>query len=282
MEYKALHFKLNGISDTTREIIIARLYNIGFEGFLETEYGVVGYMPADIYEKIHPEEMNFSNNPIFNNMVIEEEFIVEKNWNELWEKSYNPVIIDDQCIIKTSFHKNTPKLKYEILIDPKMSFGTGHHETTALMIKEILEICFEGKKVLDMGCGTGVLAILASKKGARHITAIDINDWAYKNTIDNLAKNDIRNIHVYKGDVGLITGETFDIILANIQFNVILNDIKYYQSSLNKGGLLIISGIYKSDLSKIKKECFKYSLKYISFKVKNNWVSVKFKKIQVF
>jgi ribosomal protein L11 methyltransferase len=279
MEYKALHFKLNGISDAAREIIVARLYNVGFEGFLETDDGVVGYIKADMYKKINPEEINFHNDPVLDNMVIEEEFIVEKNWNELWEKSYSPVIIDDQCIIKASFHKNTPRLKYEILIDPRMSFGTGHHETTALMIKEILEICFKGKKVLDMGCGTGVLAIMASKKGARHITAIDINDWAYENTVDNLVKNNIKNIHVYRGDAGLITGETFDIILANIKLNVILNDIKHYQSSLNKGGLLIISGIYKSDLSKIKKECFKYSLKYISFKEKNNWVSLKFKKI---
>lgn len=278
MEYKALHFKLNGISDTTREIIVARLYNAGFEGFLETGDGVVGYIPADMYEKINPEEMNFHNIPLLNNVVIEEEFIIEKNWNELWEKSYDPVIINDQCIIKTSFHKNTPKLKYEIYIDPKMSFGTGHHETTALMIKEILELNIIGKKVLDMGCGTGVLAILASKKGASNITAVDINDWAYKNTIDNLVKNDIKNINVYRGDVSLITDKTFDIILANIQLNVILKDINQYQLSLIKGGLLIISGIYKSDLNKIKKECFKYSLKYISFKEKNNWVSVKFKK----
>ena len=279
MDYKALHFKHNRISDKTREIIVARLYNIGFEGFLETEDGVIGYIPACRYKKINPEEMNFHNNPVLNKIVIEEEFIVDKNWNELWENSYDPVIIDDQCIIKTSFHKNTPKLKYEIFIDPKMSFGTGHHETTCLMIKEILEINIIGKKVLDMGCGTGVLAILASKKGARHITAIDINDWTYKNAIDNLIKNSIKNIHVYRGDVSLITDKYFDIILANIQLNVILNDIMHYQLSLNKGGLLIISGIYKSDLSKIKKECFKYSLKYISFKEKNNWVSVKFKKI---
>jgi ribosomal protein L11 methyltransferase len=279
MEYKALNFKLEGISDTTREIIIARLYDIGFEGFLETDDGVVAYMPAEVYEKISPEEIKFHNNPLLNKITIEEEFIIEKNWNELWEKSYKPVIIGDQCIIKTSFHKNTPKLKYEILIDPKMSFGTGHHETTALMIKEILEIDFKGKNVLDIGCGTGILAILASKKGAGNITAIDINDWAYRNTIDNLNKNNVNNADVCKGDVSLITGKTYDIIMANIQLNVILNDIMFYELSLNKEGLLIISGIYKSDLPKIKKECFKYSLKYISFKEKNNWVSVKFNKI---
>jgi ribosomal protein L11 methyltransferase len=258
MEYKALNFKLEGITDTTREIIIARLYDIGFEGFLETDDGVVAYIPAEVYKKINPEEIKFHNNPLHNKITIEEKFIIEKNWNELWEKSYKPVIIGDQCIIKTSFHKNTPKLKYEILIDPKMSFGTGHHETTALMIKEILEIDFKGKNVLDIGCGTGILAILASKKEAENITAIDINDWAYRNTIDNLKKNNVNNAEVYKGDVSLITGKTYDIILANIQLNVILNDIMFYELSLNKKGLLMISGIYKEN---------------------NNWVSVKFKKI---
>ncbi|UCH14317.1 MAG: 50S ribosomal protein L11 methyltransferase [Bacteroidales bacterium] len=278
MEYKALYFRIDEISDSAREIIIARLYNIGFEGFLETEDGVVGYIPVIIYDKINTEEINFYNNPDFKDIAIEEEFIIEKNWNELWEKSYNPVVIDNKCIIKTSFHKNTPKHKYEIFIDPKMSFGTGHHETTALMIKEILDTGLKGKKVLDMGCGTGVLAIMASKKGASDITAIDINDWAHKNTIENLKTNNTTNVHVYKGDVSLIAGKTYDIILANIHLNVLLDDIKYYQHSLNTEGLLILSGIYKSDLNKIKKECFKYSLKYISFKEKNNWVSVKFKK----
>jgi ribosomal protein L11 methyltransferase len=280
MEYKALHFKLKKISDALREIIIARLFSIGFEGFLETGDGVVAYIPVELYKKTNLNETHLYDNPAFRDMVVEEDFIIEKNWNELWEKSYEPVIIDSICLIRASFHKDTPECKYEIIIEPKMSFGTGHHETTALMVKEMLEICFKGKKVLDMGCGTGILSILASMQGAAHITAIDINDWAYNNTIENIEKNGIKNIRAYKGDVNLISNKKFDIILANIQLNVILSDIKYYHLSLTAGGLLVISGFLKSDLIKIKKQCFKYSLKYISFKEKNNWVSAKFKNIK--
>jgi ribosomal protein L11 methyltransferase len=277
MEYKALHFKLERISDALREIIIARLFSSGFEGFLETDNGVVAYIPAHLYKRQNIDDFRLSEDPAFRDMIIEEDFIIEKNWNELWEKSYEPVIIDNKCLIKAPFHKNTPSYQYEIIIEPKMSFGTGHHETTALMIKEMLEINFKGKKVLDMGCGTGILAILASLRGAAGVTAIDINEWAYKNTIENAEKNGISNISVYKGVVSIVSDNKFDIILANIQLSVILDDIKYYRTLLDSEGLLILSGFLKSDLAKIKKQCFKYSLKYISFKEKNNWVSAKFK-----
>jgi ribosomal protein L11 methyltransferase len=281
MDYKALHFKLERISDDLREIIIARLFSAGFQGFLETDNGVVAYIPADIYKRQDVANIRLSEDPAFSNIVIEENFIIEKNWNELWEKSYGPVIIDDMCLIRAPFHKNTPACNYEITIEPKMSFGTGHHETTALMISEMLETGFEKKKVLDIGCGTGVLAILASMKGASGVTAIDINEWAYKNAVENAEKNGIGNISVYKGDISLARSDTFDIILANIQLNVILDDIKHYKPLLAPGGLLISSGFLKPDLAKIKKQCFKYSLKYISFKEKNNWVSAKFKNIKI-
>jgi ribosomal protein L11 methyltransferase len=277
MEYKALHFKLEKASDTLREIIIARLFSSGFEGFLETDDGVVAYIPAHLYKRQNIDNIRLSEDPAFRDMVIEEDFIIEKNWNELWEKSYEPVIVDNICLIKAPFHKNTPSCQYEIIIEPKMSFGTGHHETTALMIKEMLEIDFKGKVILDMGCGTGILAILASMRGAAGVTAIDINEWAYKNAVENAGKNGISNISVYKGDVSIVSDNKFDIILANIQFSVILDDIKYYRTLLDSEGLLILSGFLKTDLTKIKKQCFKYSLKYISFKEKNNWVSAKFK-----
>ncbi len=276
MEYKALYFKLDNTSSALKEIIIAELDYIGFEGFLETEDGVVAYIPLQDFKKINLEEAEFYKNPIFSKLIIKEEFILEKNWNELWESSYEPVVIKDECLIKAPFHGDLPGYKYEILIEPKMSFGTGHHDTTALVIEEILAMDFNNKTVLDIGCGTGILSILAAKKGARSIVAVDINEHAYKNTVENIKRNSVKNISVHEGDISLVMNEKFNIILANLQLNILLQDIRYYKSLLLVGGILVLSGIYKKDIPQIKEECFKYSLKYVSFKEKNNWVSVKF------
>lgn len=276
MEYKALYFKLDNISASLKEIIIAELDYIGFEGFLETEEGVVAYIPQQDFKKINFKDTEFYKNPLFKKLTIKEEFILEKNWNELWESSYEHVIIKNECLIRAPFHKNLPGYKYEILIEPKMSFGTGHHETTALMVEEILEMDFSNKAVLDAGCGTGILSILSAQKGAGEVIALDISDYAYKNAIENIHRNNIKDITVLKGNIGLIKNRKFNIILANLQLNILLNDIICYTTLLEAGGLLVISGIYKKDIPEIKKECFKYSLKYVSFKEKNNWVSIKF------
>jgi ribosomal protein L11 methyltransferase len=276
VEYKALYFKLDNISATLKEIIIAELDYIGFEGFLETEEGVVAYIPQKNFKKINFKNTEFYKNPLFKKLTIKEEFILEKNWNEFWEISYEPVIIKNECLIRAPFHKNLPGYKYELIIEPKMSFGTGHHETTALMIEDILEMDVNNKTVLDVGCGTGILSILSAQKGSSRVTAMDISDYAFKNTIENIHRNNIKNITVIKGYIDLIKNKKFNIILANLQLNILLNDIKCYTPLLEAGGLLVMSGIYTKDIPEIKKECFKYSLKYVSFKEKNNWVSIKF------
>lgn len=276
MKYKALYFKLDDTSSALKEIVIAELEYIGFEGFLETEDGVAAYIPLKHYKKTDLKKAKFLNNPAFSKLKIKEEFILEKNWNELWESSYEPVIIKNECLIKAPFHRNLPEYKYEILIEPKMSFGTGHHETTALMIEEMLEMDFVNKSVLDVGCGTGILSILAAKRGAQKIVAIDINEYAISNAVENIKKNNVTSVIIKKGNINMIRGEKFSIILANLQLNILLQDISYYSLLLTKEGVLVTSGIYEKDIPEIKKECFNYSLKYVSFKEKNKWVAVKF------
>ena len=191
------------------------------------------------------------------------------------KKNFNPISVDDLCTVRAPFHKK-PDTKYDIVIEPKMSFGTGHHETTYMMIQHILKNDLENKSVLDMGCGTGVLAILSEMKGANHIDAIDIDNWCYLNTLENVQRNQCKHIDVYEGDSGLLKGKYYDIILANINRNILLKDLKTYASCLNKEGKLIISGFYREDVPVLEEECKKYMLKLDEKLERNNWVSLKF------
>jgi ribosomal protein L11 methyltransferase len=204
------------------------------------------------------------------------QLIESQDWNAVWESNFKPVIISDQVVIRASFHTNTPKVPYDIVIDPKMSFGTGHHSTTSLMVQSILETELEGKTVLDMGCGTSLLAILASKRNAIRVDAIDIDEWPYKNSLENIKVNNTKNISVFLGDANLLKGKTYDVILANINRNILLEDMKHYVACLPENGVLIMSGFYTEDLPYIQSEATNNGLKYISHKTDNNWVAVKF------
>ena len=207
------------------------------------------------------------------------ESVVNKNWNEEWEKYFfEPIVIDDKCVIHSSFHKDFPMLEYDITIDPKMAFGTGHHETTSLMVSEILKMDFTDKTVLDMGCGTSVLAILASMRGAESLTAIDIDDWCVDNSLDNLKLNNINNIEVFLGDASLLPGKTFDVILANINRNILVNDMHTYAGCLPENGLLFMSGFYTEDVPVIEAKARELGFSMQYFLHKNNWAVVKMKK----
>lgn len=275
MEYTKLVCKLEPDNEIHREILIAELGGIGFESFSETDEVVEAFIPS----------AHFSGSLLLDNLLIDYPFsfkynvekIPDQNWNEVWEKNYfKPLLINNQCLIRAPFHTDYPKAQYEIVIEPKMAFGTGNHETTYLIVMEILKSKVVGKKVLDMGCGTGILGILASMMGADSITAIDIDEWAYHNTVENAKYNNIFNLEAKLGGAELLRGEKYDLILANIQRNILLNDLPSYYEALKKGGQLIMSGFYLEDLAAIQQKAGKLGLKYIGNSEKNNWVAANF------
>ena len=256
------------------EILIAELGFTGFESFVETEKGVTAYIQkSDWYAGILKDIQILKSDEFKITFSFQE--IEQINWNEEWEKNFTPILVDDLCAVRASFHEKKEVL-YDIVIEPKMSFGTGHHETTHMMIQHILNNDFKEKSVLDMGCGTGVLAILAEMKGAKPIDAIDYDNWCYVNSLENLKRNNCKEITVIEGDAAILGIKKYDIILANINRNILLNDMATYVSCLKKGGLLFLSGFYNDDIPLIKQVCEKQMLKFQEKLERNKWVSLKF------
>ncbi|MGQ1787209.1 MULTISPECIES: 50S ribosomal protein L11 methyltransferase [unclassified Saccharicrinis] len=274
MEYTKVSFRISPNSEVAQEILMAELAQFAFDSFEETEDGLNAYIPTQEYQTEDVKGIQLLSSDEYK-ITFETENIPDQNWNETWEQHFfNPIIIDDRCVVKSPFHTNVPKAEYEVLIEPKMAFGTGHHETTGLMMKHILEMDFEGKSVLDMGCGTGILGILAAKKGAEKVLGIDIEEWAFNNANDNINMNNIHNMEVQCGDASILGSETFDIVLANINRNILLEDINKYTKVLRNGGTLLLSGFYLSDLETIEKECNVNKLIKKSVKEDNQWVAV--------
>lgn len=273
--YIEYQFKINPKEPAT-EILIAELGNLNFESFVETEEGLTAYIQKEDWHTNILDEVFILQSKEFN-IVSEYSEIAQTNWNAEWEKNFNPIIVDDLVSIRAPFHNN-PNVKYDIVIEPKMSFGTGHHETTHMMVQHILQLKLENKKVLDMGCGTGILAIFAEMKGAKPIDAIDIDNWCYLNSIENAERNNCNSISVYEGDASLLNNKNYDVIIANINRNILLNDIKIYANCLSSGGILLLSGFYKEDFTIINKEAENQNLKLDGELTKNNWMSLKFVK----
>lgn len=277
MNYTEVVFVCVPNDEIIREVLSAELAEVGFESFVDTDNGSTAYIQESLYNKEAIESI-LSNFPLEAKITYTTSVIEGKDWNEEWEKNYfKPLIIDDKCIIQSTFHKEPATYEYNIFIDPKMAFGTGHHQTTELMIREILNMDFTGKSVLDMGCGTAILAILASMKGADPILAIDIDEWAYDNAKENLDLNKVSNIDVQIGGADLLTSEkTFGVILANINRNILLNDIHAYASVLQAEGVLFMSGFYTEDIPALTEECNKHGLTFVHSNSKDNWANVKF------
>jgi len=258
------------------EILAAVLADVGFESFVETDAGLIAYIPDSKFSLDVVENMDIMHNKEFS-IKYDYKNIQDKNWNEEWERSYNPVVIAEKCCIRAPFHPKNEKCKIDIIIEPKMSFGTAHHETTALMIEQILSLDLKEKSVLDMGCGTAVLAILAAKMGATSVTAIDIDEWAFNNAIENTGRNEMGFIKVLYGDVSLAV-DMYDVIFANINRNIITRDIPEYIKHLNKSGILLLSGFYEADIPIVSDIVETNGLKLTGQSEKNNWAILKFKK----
>lgn len=271
--YIGYYFKVKPIQPAV-EILIAELGYAGFESFVENEDGVTAYIQKDDWYEAILKDIQILNSNEFE-ITFTFEDIEQTNWNEEWEKNFNPIVVDDICAVRAPFH-NKFETQYDIIIEPKMSFGTGHHETTHMMIQHILKNDFNNKSVLDMGCGTGVLAILTEMKGAKPIDAVDYDNWCYLNSMENVERNNCKHITVIEGDANVLPGKTYDIIIANINRNILLQDMPIYVSCLNKNGTLFLSGFYNDDVEIIQAACEKHMLKFQEKLEKNNWVALKF------
>lgn len=276
MDYIKISIFTNPLRDWYTDILCSELGLIGFESFLETETGLEAFIPEKDFNETRVKEL-LAHQPDNVELAWEKETIEDRNWNEEWEKNYfEPLVIANECLVRAPFHKNYPQCKYEIIIEPNMAFGTGNHETTSMMLEALLKENVEGKDVLDMGCGTGILGILASMKGADKIMAIDIDDWPVKGTAENAELNGIKNIIVKKGDARLLGTEKYDVILANIHKNVLIEDLPAYAKVLNQNGKLFMSGFYSADMSDIKTKAEELGLTYEGKTIKNKWVAAFF------
>ena len=258
------------------EILIAQLGYAGFESFVENEDGVAAYIQENDWNSEILDNIQILNSDEFK-ITFQEEVIEQINWNSEWEKNFNQIQVDNLVSIRAPFHEN-PNLKYDIVIEPKMSFGTGHHETTHMMVQHLLDLDLTNKKTLDMGCGTGILAIFAEMKGAQPVDAIDIDNWCYENSIENVERNNCKYISVLEGDASLLINKKYDIIIANINRNILLNDMASYMNCLNENGIILFSGFYQEDIPIIDSEVSKYGLKMDKVIERNNWVSLKYVK----
>ncbi len=259
-----------------REQLIAELAEEEYEGFEEHENGFSAYVPVNFFKREVFEQLllKYEINP----ETVPQRTIAQQNWNAQWEAGYEPIIINDEVVIKAPFHQLEKSYPWELIIQPKNTFGTGHHETTQLMIRLMFQQQFNGKSVFDYGCGTGVLAIMASKLGAHDVFAIDIDEWSIDNVPENMRLNGVTNIVFEKGDLSVVKNQSFDIILANINKNILLDGFKTLGALVKENGILLISGFYESDKHDLMKEALKYGLHFRQHITKNNWAAMQFAK----
>ncbi|MFR2510373.1 50S ribosomal protein L11 methyltransferase [Odoribacter laneus] len=286
MDYTAINFNITPFSEEIADILIATMSSIGYEGFQYTDTGFTAYIICEQFEEERIQKLE-----ILQSLAVDYQIdwnfsvLQDRDWNLEWEKNFTPIVVDNRILIRAGFHPTIPGIDYDIIIEPKMSFGTGHHPTTTLMLETLLDFSgqMKGKRVLDMGCGTGILSILAAKLGASTVTGIDIDEWSYRNARENIENNQLQNIQIKIGNAGLLEKEKeFDFILANINRNILLTDMPFYERCLKDGGILIMSGFYTQDLPSIRQKAAELGMTYGDQKMKQNWVAVSFTKNKQF
>lgn len=282
MNYLSVRFRLDSYNEENAEILVALTEEMGFESYEYADEFLTAYIKEDLFNEDELNEILPSKEGGFSfNVSYTFEKVKNENWNKIWESNFQPIVIDDLCTVKASFHEGLPETKYTITIDPKMAFGTGHHQTTSLMMRALLKEDLTGRSVLDMGCGTGILAILAALKGgATRIVAIDIDPTATESAIENSNANRVGDeIEILTGDASLLASqEKFDLILANINRNIILDDIQKYSSVMKNQGVLHLSGFFAEDVDLIEVGAIAAGFEKVSVIIDNRWAQVKMKK----
>lgn len=279
MKYLEFTFRTTPCTEVVNDVLSAVLGEVGFESFVGQADGINAYIPMELFNEATLEEA-LADFPLPGTQVeytyAEAE---DKDWNEEWEKNFfRPIVIGNRCVIHSTFHREVPQAEYDIVINPQMAFGTGHHETTSLIIDELLDADLQGKSLLDMGCGTSVLAILARMRGAARCTAIDIDEWCVRNSLENIALNGLDGIEVFQGDASSLTDKgPFDMVIANINRNILLNDMEVYARRMNKAGTLLMSGFYADDIPAIRTEAERHGLRFHHQREKNRWAVTVFR-----
>jgi ribosomal protein L11 methyltransferase len=259
-----------------REVLVVELAELGFESFVETDDGVKAYIQEPDFTPQLLQGLMTAEIPE-QKLEISTLVIADQNWNAQWESSFEPILVDEQCLIRAPFHAVEKEYPCTITIEPKMSFGTGHHATTHLIVSAMLPMNCTGKTVLDMGCGTGVLAILAEMRGSKNIDAIDIDEWAYENTLENIERNGCKHIHAIRGGAEAIPAEAqYDLILANINRNILTRDMKAYVAHMNPGASILFSGFYESDQPEIRTAAESLGLTFVNASLRNEWTMMHF------
>lgn len=279
-DYTKIKFTVTPNEEVATDILAALLAEIGFESFVPDESGMEAYVPHNMFDDTAIAAVVDTFPLEGYGITYESEFIEGEDWNAEWEKNYfQPIVLGEDCVIHSTFHTDVPKARYDILIDPKMAFGTGYHQTTCHMLRAILASDMTGKKVLDMGCGTALLAILARKHGATDVVAIDIDEFAYENAKENVVLNNTADIEVRLGGADAIKDDdSFDFVIANINRNILLADMANYVRCMHSGSQIFISGFYTDDMEVLKEEASRNGLRYIGYAEDNRWAMMRFVK----
>lgn len=278
-DYTEVRIDMSPCNETMTDVMAALLCEHGYESFVPDECGMTAYIKLEDFDRKVLDEVT-AELPFDTSVTVKCETVEGHDWNQEWEKNYfKPITVDGKCVIHSSFHTDIPSMPYDIVIDPKMAFGTGHHQTTTLIIRRLLELPLEGRSVIDMGTGTGILAILAAMRGAGPVTAIEIDEFAHVNAVENVSLNHHPEINVVLGDASALAGvEPVDLFLANINRNIIVGDLQVYASRLKEGGTMLLSGFYEDDIAIVLDEARKHGLEYVGHTVLERWSCLELKK----